>query len=67
MSKKVLLREVLCSHASSLHLNLDVSRELQHAVAFFEENGWFGLSTEGKGTEICLMDPPESFPSLISG
>ena len=64
MSKKVLLREVLCSHASSLHLNLDVSREFQHAVAFFEENGWFGLSTEGKGTEICLMDPPESFPRL---
>ena len=64
MSKKVLLRDVLCSHASALHLNLKVSKVFQNAVAFFEENGWFGLSTEGKGTEICLIDPPESFPRL---
>ena len=64
MRKKVLLRDVLRSHASSLQLSLRLSKEFQNAVAFFEENGWFGLSTEGKGTEICLIDPPESFPRL---
>ena len=64
MSKKVLLRDVLRSHASSLKLRLRLSKEFQNAVAFFEENGWFGLLTEGKGAEICLLDPPESFPRL---